>query len=71
MRTVFAYDRIRGRDMEDRLSRLCDMVRKAAAVDMDYGLNLPGTFIAPDRGPRHRHRCLKALALFGRSPEKQ
>jgi uncharacterized protein (DUF58 family) len=30
-----------------------------------YGLKLPGTELAPNRGPEHRHRCLAALALYG------
>lgn len=68
-RLVFDYAQMTGNDTETRLSQLCDLVRKAADANMEYGLNLPGSFIAPDRGRDHRHRCLKALALFGINQE--
>lgn len=63
-RPVFDYKMIRGQDMETRLSHLCDLILKAAAANMEYGLKLPGAFIAPARDESHRHGCLKALALF-------
>ncbi|MFO7862062.1 MAG: DUF58 domain-containing protein [Desulfosalsimonas sp.] len=68
-RPVFDYEQMTGRDTETRLSQLCDLVRRAAAANMEYGLNLPGYFIAPDRGREHRHRCLKTLAQFGINQE--
>ena len=51
--------------IEDRLSRMARLVIDAEAVNSLYGLRLPGVEIQPDRGNRHYHRCLKALALFG------
>ncbi len=59
------WDRTPGRDVEKKLSRLCDMALKAHGRRIAYGLNLPGRTIAPDVGHIHKHRCLKALALFG------
>ena len=41
-----------------------DRVAVAALLER-YGLKLPGTELAPNRGPEHRHRCLAALALYG------
>lgn len=66
---VFDYEQMTGPDTETRLSQLCDLVRRAADANMEYGLNLPGSFIAPGSGSDHRHKCLKALALFGINQE--
>ncbi|MHA1569237.1 MAG: DUF58 domain-containing protein [Alphaproteobacteria bacterium] len=49
---------------ETRLGILARWVLDAEAGGHDYGLRLPGDTIPPDRGPPHRHRCLKALALY-------
>lgn len=58
------WDRIKGGDTEDRLSRLCAMVVKAEKLDLVYGLKLPGNVVPPDTGRFQRHECLRALALF-------
>lgn len=50
--------------LEARLSQLCRWVVDAEAQGYAYGLRLPGFEAEPSRGPRHRHRCLGALALF-------
>ncbi len=63
------YDLIRAKDPETRLSRLCDMIIKADATNLEYGIKLPDEIIAPGKGDRHRIFCLKRLALFG-LPEK-
>jgi len=49
---------------EERLGRLCHMVLEAAALDLRYGLRLPGISLRPDAGDAHKHRCLAQLALF-------
>ena len=59
------YDAIRAQDPETRLSRLCDMVIKVSAMNLEYGIRLPDEIIAPGKGDRHRDLCLKRLALFG------
>lgn len=59
------YDAIRAQDPETRLSRLCDMVIKVSAMNLEYGIRLPDEIIAPGKGDRHRDFCLKRLALFG------
>ena len=58
------YDALGDANREHKLSRLADMVLKAHNMNVEYGLLLPGRTIAPDKGERHRHACLKALALF-------
>ena len=51
-------------DAESRLSRLAAWVLAADARQLPYGLRLPGVEIAPDSGPEHKLRCLRALALL-------
>lgn len=60
------YDALSDTDTERRLSKLCGMVIRAHERDLRYGLTLPGTDIQPDLSEQHKHRCLKALALFGK-----
>lgn len=57
-------------DVEERLSRLCAQVLAADIRGMSWGLRLPGREIAIDNGSAHRHRCLRALALFGQSAQE-
>jgi len=52
-------------DTETRLSQLTAWACQAEQQGLAYGLRLPGQEVAPDSGPRHRHQCLKALALWG------
>lgn len=58
------FDVMPGRDMEFKLSRLCDMILTAEGRQMEYGLRLPGFVKNPARGKSHQHHCLKALAVF-------
>jgi len=44
------------------------MVLKAHHMNAEYGLSLPGRTIAPGKGERHKHQCLKSLALFYNAP---
>jgi len=53
-------------DIEKRLSILCRMVLDASEHSPLYSLNIPGTNIPPASGRQHKHRCLKALALYGK-----
>ncbi len=62
---LFEFADLKDPDLEARLSQLARWVVDAEARGERYGLMLPGTVIAPDRGQEHRHRCLAALALFG------
>ena len=59
------YEALEDANREYKLSRLTDMVIKSHNMNTEYGLALPGRVIAPDRGERHKHLCLTALALFG------
>lgn len=65
---LFDFAQLAVPDLEARLSQLARWVVEAEAVGDHYGLTLPGTVIAPNRGPEHRHRCLAALALYGTEP---
>ena len=51
-------------DLERKLSMLCQMILTAHQNSLLFGLKLPGKTIVPQMGDIHRHRCLKALALF-------
>ncbi len=50
-------------ELEEALSLMTRWVLDAEADALRYGLELPATRIAPDRGPAHRAACLEALAL--------
>jgi uncharacterized protein (DUF58 family) len=58
------WNEVPHRDAEQRLSLLARQVLDADGLNYSYGLRLPGVCIDPDRGARHRHRCLAALARF-------
>lgn len=62
----FDWDTLSGLDVEQRLSQLCRWIVDAQSRGHAYGLRLPDERIEPNLGMRHRHRCLSALALFGR-----
>lgn len=50
--------------IEARLSLMCRWVLDAEHSGGRYGLRIPGCHLLPDRGPRHRARCLEALAQY-------
>jgi uncharacterized protein (DUF58 family) len=52
-------------DRERALSQLTAWVLACERRNLRYGLDIPGTTLTPDVGPRHRDDCLRALALFG------
>lgn len=58
------WDNLQGLDREARLSRLTWWVLQVANTTDDYGLRLPGLEIVPNRGPEHRDKVLRALAMF-------
>jgi len=60
------WDALLGMETEERLSTLCRGVVDASELQHEYGLRLPGMEIKPASGESHRHRCLAALALFGK-----
>ena len=60
----FTWDTLPGLDTEVRIARLCRWVLDAHHQGVHYGLDIPGTRLPPARNEQHRHRCLKALALF-------
>jgi uncharacterized protein (DUF58 family) len=54
-----------GLPTEPRIARLARWVEDAERDGRRYRLRLPGhPALGPDRGPAHRHACLRALALM-------
>lgn len=49
---------------ELKLSHLCYWVMEYSRKNLVFGLQLPGTRIAPDSGLEHQRRCLEALARY-------
>ena len=58
------YARVPAADVERRLSILTRWIIDADRLQRDYGVRLPGLEFPPAHGEAHRHRSLKALALF-------
>lgn len=54
-----------GMDTEQRLSRMTWQVCESEATGKVYGLRIPGTELAPNRGISHRQSALRCLALYG------
>jgi uncharacterized protein (DUF58 family) len=52
---------------EKKLQHLCFDVLDLHRKQQVYGLDIPGALIAPSSGEKHKHECLKALAMFGLS----
>jgi uncharacterized protein (DUF58 family) len=60
------WSALEGLDAEARLSQLCRWIADCETHQQrPYGLRIPGVDIPPGRGPAHRSRCLRALALHG------
>jgi uncharacterized protein (DUF58 family) len=64
--TWLSWQALDGLETERRLSTLCYWALHYDRLGQAYGLDLPGTHIAPAVGPQHRHQVLSALALFGK-----
>ena len=58
------WDQIRAGDDETRLSLITRQVLDAHGQGLSYALRLPGVEIDYDRGDRHKHLCLSALARY-------
>ncbi len=56
---------------ESKISQLCRWVLDAQRQGREYGLDIPGTKIAPAMGQSHLRSCLKALALYGKAQGSQ
>jgi uncharacterized protein (DUF58 family) len=57
------WDQTATNNIEEKISLLTTWVLEAEAKQLTYGLILPDQTFEPDSGAKHRHRCLKALAL--------
>jgi uncharacterized protein (DUF58 family) len=62
---MFRFERLPGLSAEQRLEQMARWVVDAEAQGERYGIELPAMRVAPDRGPEHRHHCLRVLALHG------
>lgn len=62
--SFFDWERIKISDAEKKLSAICYGVLQAHRQKKLYGLKLPGQTIPQGKGESHKHRCLKALALY-------
>jgi uncharacterized protein (DUF58 family) len=61
---IFDFNSLPTLSTEARLEQLARWIVDAEDSGDRYGLEIPGTNIAPDRGADHRHKCLAALALY-------
>ncbi len=61
----FDLSLVPGLGLETQLSILAGWVITAEAVQIRYGLRLPGREVRPDQGNAHCDACLEALALYG------
>lgn len=62
---VLDWQAIGALDREARIARMARWVDEAERDGRRYRLLLPGhAALGPDRGPLHRHACLRALALM-------
>lgn len=59
------YDDFQGMTVEKRLSAMAGWVIKWTEQNQQFGLSLPHSQIAPNRGEQHQFNCLRALALYG------
>ncbi len=58
------WHRFSGMDTEQRLSCLCYQVLRLSALDVEFGLRLPGMTITPAQGSLHRAQLLEVLATW-------
>ncbi|MBW1642485.1 MAG: DUF58 domain-containing protein [Deltaproteobacteria bacterium] len=58
------WDSVTSMNVEKKLSILTHGILKLHRMNQVYGLNLPGEFIDQGSGEAHKHKCLKALAMF-------
>jgi uncharacterized protein (DUF58 family) len=63
---MFDFNKLENLGVEARLEQLARWVVDAETRGERYGLTVPPHYVEPDTGPEHRHRCLTALALYGR-----
>jgi uncharacterized protein (DUF58 family) len=63
---VFDFGKLASLGIEARLEQLARWLVDAETRGERYGLIIPPHQLEPDSGPEHRHRCLTALALYGR-----
>ena len=63
---VFDFEKLDTLTVEARLEQLAHWLVEAESRGERYSLVIPPHQFEPDSGPEHRHRCLTALALYGR-----
>ena len=63
------WDAVAAANTESRLSTLTRLVLDAHRERQTFGLRLPGSAVAPQRGEQHVHECLRQLATFGQTDD--
>lgn len=53
---------------EHQLSELCYQILELSKKDVSFGLSLPSIDIDPDKGDKHKFKCLHALAAYPNTP---
>jgi uncharacterized protein (DUF58 family) len=66
---VLDYAALPALDHEARIRRLTAWVLAAESAMLTYTLNTPDQRIGPGLGARHRHACLRTLALLPHAPQ--
>jgi len=67
--TWLSWDLYDVSSIEKKLQHLCFDILDFHRKQQVYGLDIPGAVITPSKGEQHKHKCLKALALFGLGAE--
>ncbi len=63
---LLSWHQTENTDIEGRLSQLTRWVMEAHQQGLHFGLELPQVQFPVDHSELHYHRCLKALALYGK-----
>jgi uncharacterized protein (DUF58 family) len=61
---VLNWESVSTANIEKKLSILTHTILKLHRMNLVYGLSLPKEYIDQGSGEAHKHRCLKALAMF-------
>lgn len=70
-RLWFPWAALEGMETEARLSQLAHWIVQADEQNLHYGLILPGHVHEPEKSKEHRHRLLRALAVYRRDGREE
>jgi len=69
--TEFNWQQVNKLSIEDKLSQLCAWIVEAEEKKIDYILRIPSYCSDNSHGEQHKHKCLRALALFDQEHSQQ